>query len=166
MCFIGPNKKTTEIEAEALRLINEGLILLNDIGNKLERVLYLRQPDSEKEGEIIPIDIIFLKKKSFVLPYADKIIAHRTNFVCKTVVEVFTFVITICYLTCLFFHDQRIYALMGKDEELNEEIISKLEELERIAEPKKYQEFREIYLSMKTPNSVPIEPGSDSILSA
>jgi hypothetical protein len=151
--FIGPNKKTAEIEAEALLLINEGLILLNDIGNKLERILRLRQPDSDKEGEIIPVDIIFLKKKSFVLPYADKMISHRANFGCKTVVEVLTFVITICYLTCLFFHDQRIYALMGKEEGINEEIVLKLEELERIAEPKKYQEFREIYLSMKTPPS-------------
>jgi hypothetical protein len=141
----GSNRRATRTEAEAVQMISEGITNLYDIGKKVERVLNLRLPQKDVQEKQAPLEAVILRGKPFSLPYEDRILKYRSNLGGKTVVEALSFVVTVCFLSCVFFRDRNISTLLDKEERINREIQSMLETLERIAPPKVYQELMELY---------------------
>ncbi|MBA7695586.1 hypothetical protein ES703_104216 [subsurface metagenome] len=139
------NRDASETEAEVMTLISEGLNFLHGIGKKLAYVLSMRQPKENDEEEPDPIETIVLRGKPFSLPYEDKIIESKTYLGEKTILEGVSLIASICFLACLFFHDQYTSTLLAKEKSVDKEIKTKLGMLERIATPGVYQELKNMF---------------------
>jgi len=142
LALLQPRKVVHRYEAEAKQLIDEGLVLLHDMGNKLERILRLRTPGEIGTEEYEPLEPALLNGRYFHLPFEGRIIRYRNKLGGKTVLEALSFIVRVCYLICMFFHKPDVYGLLAEEEALKENIESKLLLLGRIAKPEILRELR------------------------
>ncbi|MBA7538551.1 hypothetical protein ES705_30828 [subsurface metagenome] len=125
-----------------MHVIEECLDYLLGIGKKLSGVLSLREKIGTPESKSESLDTIILRGKSFSLPYEEEVIKSGTITNGRTVLEALTMVISMSFLAAIFFNDQNTTSLLIHEQEIDQKIRSKLEILERIADPETYLELR------------------------
>ena len=138
------NAGAIAIEAELMQIIEECLDYLLGIGKKLSGVLGLREKIGKPEGKSEPLDPIALRGKPFSLPYEENIIKSRTLINGRTVLEALTMAISMSFLAGIFFIDQNTTSLLIREQEIDQKMRSKLEILERIADPETYLELKDL----------------------
>ena len=136
------NMGATRIEAEAMLLVHECLGILHEIGIKLSRILRMHQPSDGRVKEPAPVESDMLKGKYFQIPYENKKIKSKTDLDGKTIAEAFSFIISACFLACVFFQDRYTISLLDREKGVNDEIRLKLAMLERITAPEIYNKLK------------------------
>ena len=137
------NMGATHIEAEVMLLLHECLGILHEIGTKLSRVLRMHQPGDGRVKEPAWVDPDVLSGKAFQIPYENAKIKSKTDLNGKTIAEAFSFVISVCFLACVFFHDRYTISLLDREKSVDDEIRLKLAMLERIADTERYNKLKE-----------------------
>lgn len=136
------NAGAIAIEAELMHVIEECLEHLLGIGKKLSGVLSLREKIGSSEGKSEPLDTIILRGKPFRLPYEEKVIKSGTITNGRTVLEALIMAISMSFLMSIFLNDRNTTSLLIREQEIDQNIRSKLEILERIADPETYLELK------------------------
>jgi hypothetical protein len=136
------NMGATRIEAEVMVLLHECLGILHEIGIKLSRVLRLHQPGGGMMKESAPVDSDVLTGKSFKIPYENNKIKSKTELNGKTIAQAFSFIISVCFLACVFFQDRYTISLLDREKSVNDEIRLKLSMLERLTPPELYKDLK------------------------
>jgi hypothetical protein len=132
-------------EGEVFGVLQDALVLLFDLGKKLDRILHSRIPAAEDEGPAAPLDTGVLRERAYMLPYENRVIKFKTKLGGRKVGEALAFIVTICYLTGMFFHREEVYDLVGDEVKVNDAIRTKLEVLERVGKPGEFRELKERY---------------------
>ena len=132
--------------AEVMLLVHECLGILHEIGIKLSKVLRMHQPSDGRLKEPAPVESNVLKGKSFQIPYENKKIKSKTDLNGKTIAEAFSFIISACFLACVFFQDKYTISLLDREKGVNDEIRLKLAMLERITAPEMYSKLKKQFL--------------------
>jgi hypothetical protein len=136
------NMGATRIEADVMLLLHECLGILHEIGTKLSKILRMKQPGGSTAKEHEPVNSDMLAGRSFNIPFENSRIKSKTELNGKTIAEAFSFVITICFLTCVFFQDRYTVSMLDREKSINDEISLKLAMLERIADSEMYSQLK------------------------
>jgi hypothetical protein len=136
------NMGASRIEAEVMLLLHECLGILHEIGIKLSKVLRMKQPGDSTAMEHVPVDTDMLSGRVFNVPFENSKVKSKTEVNGKTVAEAFSFVITICFLACVFYQDRYTISLLEREKSVDDEINLKLSMLERIADNEMYSQLK------------------------
>ena len=136
------NLAATRTEAEVMLLLHECLGILHEIGIKLSRVLRMHQSGDSRVKESAPVNSDVLTGKPFKIPYGNKKIKSKTDLNGKTIIGAFSFIISVCFLACVFFQDRYTISLLDREKSVNDEIMLKLAMLERLTDPEMYKSLK------------------------
>lgn len=136
------------IEAEAVSLLNEVMEVIRSIGEKLHPLLRKAEAGSDREmrpDEFTPVDVRVSGSQAGVLPLAN-IFYHPTSIENgKHLFQLFHDLLRRCYLIRYLFDDPRITHPLRRESQVEQEMQSVLETLERIADLDIYMEAKEQY---------------------
>jgi hypothetical protein len=125
-------KGILSVEADILKLINEGLDIICEMGKKVETVLVSRR---ENTGRISrPLDPLILRGKDFSLSHENKRISSRSVLNGKSVADALSYAVSICLTIAVFLHYPPVYELLEGEEQTDRELRSELETLSRLAD--------------------------------
>jgi len=134
-------KRALSMEKQVLQLIDELIQIVINIGRKLNEVLSYHNIEQQKGKEFIPLEIVDVRKKNFSIPYWEDKIKSPVLFHGQNVLKSLSFIVSICFLSAIFFYDQKIHALLAREKKIKEELLKHKKILKRIAEKNLYSKI-------------------------
>jgi hypothetical protein len=129
------------VEAEIIQEIHRGITTIRELGKKIEWILSSRTSEFDVRDKPTPLDLQINEGKPFTLPYEFQKIASDDSLSDKSVEEALLFCISICFIACVFFHDQNTMDLLEQGEKIKDLIDNELAVVKRIAETPVYDEI-------------------------
>jgi hypothetical protein len=125
-------KFASKIESDSIMLISDALHLVYNLGKRV--ALALGNKIERENKNLIPEQVLH-----------GKIMTDNSRFGGKEVADALSFVVSISFLICHFYHDRYTYALISKESMIHNEIKLKIEMLGRITTPEVYTKFVNAY---------------------
>ncbi len=135
-------------EAEVVRFIDELSAVVLDIGKKTGHLalIYLMNSQEEQNEQIYqPIDLSFLSKNVFSVPFGDKKIVSPGYLNDKTFAEALSIIAGICYDMCRYMQNEEVVTYRENELSINSKIRKIRKILERVADPDTFERIKKVY---------------------
>jgi hypothetical protein len=129
-------------ELEVLRLVEEGLAVLFNLGKVLARVLAMDGVGARDGEAVRPLDTSLLQGQPFVLPHAGRRLQGGGFLRGLTVREGLEQVVRICFTTGHLLQDPAVFLHFGKEPRLAAQLSATLRQLEHLLDEKTYTELK------------------------
>ncbi len=121
-------------EYNIIRLIDDALDLIIQIGRKLEGVITSPFRKIDQREDAYGFKPIISSGRDFYLPDRGKEIVSSDCLDGKTVTEALRFAVVICFTIAAFFQNPQILDLLDGEDSINENLSQTVDELKRIAD--------------------------------
>jgi hypothetical protein len=132
-------KFTSKMESDTIMLVSDALHLVYNLGKRAAFELYDKNEKAETDAgdgtdeaaadrEPVPEHVL-----------RAKILTQDARLGGKRVSEALSFLVSISFLICHYYHDRYTYALLSREAMIHREIKQKMEMLSRIATPELYK---------------------------
>jgi len=138
-------KFTSKIESDAIMLISDALHIVYTLGKGVAFILHSRHANAGSKighGEDETSDARSIVTEEIL---EGRILVDGTRLGGKCVADALSFMVSISFLICHYYHDRYTYVLLAKESMIDRETKLKMEMLARIADPELYNELVDTY---------------------